>query len=174
MKLAITVLLCAAAACSRESRPQAVQTATPPSPRTQSALVAPAPGEPGAPGIPTNNPEVAPPRTQAAPPPDETLLTPASTPGAARPTSAQLVPSNPAVDKADSPSDQESVREIRQLLAAVQSLSATARQVTIVARGGRVWLRGQVNTAEERAAVERAARQAVGVVDVRNELVVLE
>jgi osmotically-inducible protein OsmY len=84
------------------------------------------------------------------------------------------VPSTPAVDKAGSPSDEESVREIRQLLAADQSLSATARRVTIVAREGRVWLRGQVNTAEERATIERAARQAIGVVDVRNELVVLE
>lgn len=173
MKLTITVLLCAAAACSRESRP-AVQTATPTTTPTQTALVAPAPGEPGAPGIPTNNPEVAPPKTEAAPPPDETPLTPASTLGAARPSSAQLVPSNPVLDKADSPSDQESVREIRGLLAADKSLSATARQVTIVARDGRVWLRGQVNTAEERAAVERAARQAGGVVDVRNELLVME
>jgi hypothetical protein len=144
----------------------------------QTALVAAPesgePAEPGAPGIPRNNPQVPPPATEAPPPPDETRLTPASALGQPRPTSAPLAPSDPALDKADSASEQQSLREIRELLAADKSLSATARQVTIVVRDGRVWLRGQVNTAEERAAVERAARQAGGVVDVRNELVVME
>jgi hypothetical protein len=175
MKLVITALLCAAAACSRESRPQTVQAAGTTTSPLQTALVATTqPGEPGSPGIPTNNPHVAPPAAEASPPPDQTPLTPASARGEPRPTSAQLVPTNPALDKADSPSERESVREIRELLAADKALSATARQITIVVRDGRVWLRGQVNTAEERAAVERAARQAGGVVDVRNELVVME
>lgn len=174
MKLAITVLLCAAAACSRESRPQTAAPVTPTTTPMQTAMVVAAPGQPGEPGIPTNNPEVAPPTAQASPPPDETPLTPASAAGQPRATSAQLVPSNPQLDKADSPSEQASAREIRELLSADKSLSATARQITIVVRDGRVWLRGQVNTAQERAAVERAARQAGGVVDVRNELVVME
>jgi osmotically-inducible protein OsmY len=73
-----------------------------------------------------------------------------------------------------SPADQESLREIRALLAADKSLSPTARKVTINVRKGRVRLSGQVNTAEERAAIERSARQAVNVIDVRNELVVLQ
>lgn len=173
MKLAITVLLCAAAACSRESRPQTAAPMTTTTPM-QAPMVVAAPGQPGEPGIPTNNPEVAPPTAQPSPPPDETPLTPASAPGQPRATSAQLVPSNSQLDKANSPSEQASVREIRELLSADKSLSATARQVTIVVRDGRVWLRGQVNTAQERAAVERAARQAGGVVDVRNELIVME
>jgi len=59
-------------------------------------------------------------------------------------------------------------------LAADKSLSPTARQITIIARRGRVYLIGQVNTAEERAAVERAARKAANVIDVTNRLVVLE
>jgi len=46
--------------------------------------------------------------------------------------------------------------------------------VTIVARNGRVWLRGQVNTAAQRAAIEKAARRAVGVIGVNNELVAME
>lgn len=173
MKLVITVLLCAAAACSRESRPQTAQAVGTTTSPLQTALVASP--QPGAQGIPRDNPQVAPPQAEASPPADETPLTPASGLGGPRPTSAQVAtPNNPALDHADSPTEQESLREIRELLARDQALSATARQVTIVVRDGRVWLRGQVNTAEQRAAIERAARQAAGVVDVRNELVVME
>ena len=82
--------------------------------------------------------------------------------------------SDPALDTTESNEDRESVGEIRALLAADSSLSPGARQVRIVARKGRVWLRGQVNTPEERAAIERAARKAANVRDVRNELVVLQ
>jgi hypothetical protein len=170
MKLVITVLLCAAAACSRESRPQTAQAVGTTTTPLQTALVATP--QPGAQGIPTNNPPVAPPKAEASPPLDETPLTPASGLGAPRQTSTQA--SSAALDQAETPSEQASVREIRELLAADQALSATARQVRIVVRDGRVWLRGQVNTAQERAAVERAARQAGGIVDVRNELVVME
>jgi osmotically-inducible protein OsmY len=77
-------------------------------------------------------------------------------------------------DKSDSAQDQDSIREIRALLGADKMLAAIAPRVTIVARNGRVWLRGQVNTAEQRAGIERAARQAAGVIDVNNELVVME
>jgi osmotically-inducible protein OsmY len=101
-------------------------------------------------------------------------LTPANGLGQPRPTHAQFVQSEPVVDKANSPADQESVREIRELIAADKALSVTSRQVTIVARDGRVWLRGQVTTAKDRASLERLARQAGGVIDVKNELVVME
>jgi hypothetical protein len=50
----------------------------------------------------------------------------------------------------------------------------SARQVTIIAAKGRVRLTGQVNTAEERAAIERSARKAANVIDVKNQLVVLQ
>jgi osmotically-inducible protein OsmY len=66
------------------------------------------------------------------------------------------------------------VREIRELIAADKALSVTSRQITIVVKDGRVWLRGQVTTAQDRAALEKLARQAGGVIDVRNELVVME
>ena len=77
-------------------------------------------------------------------------------------------------DQPESGADAESIREIRALLAADKSLSKTARQITINAAKGRVRLSGQVNTAEERAAIERAARKAANVIDVKNQLVVLQ
>jgi osmotically-inducible protein OsmY len=100
-------------------------------------------------------------------------LTPSSGVGDARPTSTSPA-LDPVLDKTETSDDRDSAREIRARLAADKSLSATARQVTINVDHGRVRLRGQVNTAEERAAVERAARKAVNVIDVRNELVVLQ
>jgi osmotically-inducible protein OsmY len=126
-------------------------------------------------GIPSNTPPVAPPAAPLSPPPDQTPLTlrPAAGVGEAR-TSAALVPPSPTQNQPDTAQDQESIKEIRALLAADRALAPLANQVTIVARSGRVWLRGQVNTKEQRAAIERVARQAAGVVNVKNELVAME
>jgi hypothetical protein len=143
---------------------------------TQTALVSSQdPGvsaSPGAATIPTAPTVAAPvaPVTQSAD--EKPLITlPAAEPAAGQQRQA-LVDTNR--DKADTDADRESVREIRALLAADKSLTASAQQLVVVAKNGRVRLSGQVNTAEQRAAIERAARQAANVRDVRNELVVLE
>ena len=176
MKLSITVLLCAAGAvaCSHDSRPQSVASAAPSTGRVETAQVSES--APIAPGIPKNSPPVAPPAPAAAPAPDQTPLglTPASGAGSPRTVAGALVPTDPARDKAESAADQESIREIRALLASDHALASIAPQVTIFARNGRVSLRGQVNTAEQRAAIEKAARRAGGVINVKNELVVME
>jgi hypothetical protein len=176
MKLSITVGLFAATgafACSRESHPELAH--APSTSAMQTALVSTAqPTEAGAPSIPTNNPAVPAPVAPRAAQPEEVPLTPSSSPGEPRPVAAPLVPVDPTLDKPESRDDEESIREIRAQLAADTSLSPAARRVSIVARKGRVRLSGQVNTAEERAAVERAARRAANVIDVRNELVVLQ
>jgi BON domain-containing protein len=175
MKLSSLVLLSAATgtfACSHDSRPQNAQ--GPSTSAMQTALVSTAqPAQAGTLDIPSNTPPVAGPASPAAAPPDQKPLTPQPAVASLPPQSAQLVPNDPVRDKAEGNDDQESVREIRALLAADKSLSVAARQITIIARKGRVRLSGQVNTAEERASIERAARQAVNVIDVRNELVVL-
>jgi osmotically-inducible protein OsmY len=104
-------------------------------------------------------------------------MTPASGVGAPRTSSAQLVPGTPAssaLDRGDTSQDHESIRDIRSLLASDPTLASIAPQVTIVARNGRVWLRGQVTTKEQRSAIEKAARRAVWVVDVNNELATME
>ena len=166
-----------ALACSRESPPRSAATPAPtPAPpaisRLEDAPVqASHPTEQGIPAGPAVAPPVAPP----AVPTDQVSLTPASGNGPARTASAALVPSAPTPDdKAESTQDRESIREIRALVASDPALASSAPHLVIVARGGRVWLRGQVNTAVQRAAIEKAARQAGGVVDVRNELAVLE
>jgi hypothetical protein len=158
--------------CSHDSRPQSA--ATPSTSPTQTALVAaPESAQPNTLNIPANSPQVTGPTAPAAAPADEKPLTPKPGVEALGTSSAPLVAHDPALDKAEGADDRESVREIRALLAADKSLSPTARQVTIVARKGRVRLSGQVNTNEERASIERSARQAANVIDVRNELVVM-
>jgi hypothetical protein len=179
MKLSITVLLSAITgtiACSHDSRPESAHGAS--TAPMQTALVSTAQSgtqaQPGAPTIPANNPAVVAPAAPAMASPSDAPLTPPSAIAALPPQSAQQVRTDPALDKAHGDADEESIREIRALIAADKSLSSTARKVGIVARNGRVRLTGQVNTAAERSAIEKSARQAANVLDVRNELVVLE
>jgi hypothetical protein len=149
MKAPIAVLLCVASSlvgCARDQRPTTAQPAAAPAP---------------------------PPLATDTTPPSVAPMTPASGVGDARPTAA-FVPMNPERDKPSSKADVESILEIRQLLGADKTLSESARNITIIVKEGRVWLRGTVTTAAERASIERAARQAVNVVQVRNELSVME
>jgi hypothetical protein len=178
MKLATSVSFAAAIgalACSHNQAPQtASTTSTTP---MQTALVAPAepanaPLAQGAASIP-NDAQVAPPQAPASNPADELPVTSSSL-ASPRPDSLPSVATDPVRDQPETSADAESVREIRAVLAADKSLSATARQITIIATKGRVRLTGQVNTPEERAAVERAARKAANVIDVKNQLVVLQ
>ncbi|HKY37970.1 MAG TPA: BON domain-containing protein [Polyangiaceae bacterium] len=178
MKTSIALVLCAAGAlaCARSSRPPTQPSgwnAPSTTGRVETAQVSESAPLQG--GIPTNTPPVAPPAPPVAPPPDQTPLTPASGVGSPRTTSAQLVPSTEASgDRADNAQDQESIREIRSALASDRTLAPIASQVTIVAKKGRVWLRGQVSTSAQRTGIERATRQAAGVFSVNNELTVME
>lgn len=180
MKVSLALCVCCvgALACSREapppSAPAPVSAAPSPPPISRLEEAPVQESRPTEQGIPTP-PAVPPPVAPPAAPTDQVSLTPASGTGSARRASAALVPATPARDdKAESAQDRESIREIRALVAGDPTVASTAPQLVIVARSGRVWLRGQVNTAAQRAAIEKAARQAVGVVNVKNELVVLE
>lgn len=182
MKLATIVTLAAvggAVACSHNQPPRTAQAAPPTAPSTprQTAFVAPtepgrAPIVPGAATIPQA--PITLPYAPTTKPVMETPITKSSS--FASPPPAALSPPavDPVRDQPETSDDAESVREIRALLGGDKSLSATARQITIVARKGRVLLNGQVNTADERARVERYARQAANVIDVTNRLVILE
>jgi hypothetical protein len=180
MKPSIVMLLCAAGAlaCSHTSRsPSAASTSSSAPARVETAQVSQS--APTERGIPTNTPPVAPPTAPVVPPPDQTpfTLTPASGVGSPRTASAQLVPSpstEASGDRGDNAQDQESIREIRAAMASDRALASVASQVKIVAKKGRVWLRGQVSTSAQRASIERAARQAAGVFSVNNELTVME
>jgi hypothetical protein len=178
----ITPLFAAGAlACAQTGRPPTASSATAPTSadRTETAQVSES--APLEPGIPTNAPAVHPPTPALGPAePTAAPLSPASGNGSPRSVSAQLVP-DPARDQAPNSRDQaatardrESLREMRALFASDPALAPIANQITIVARDGRVWLRGQVNTTEQRTALEKAARQAAWVLNVNNELVVME
>lgn len=173
--MTISIAAVAAFACSHHQQPPP---ATPSTSATQTALVAPpepanAPIAPGVAAIPSE-PQVAPPKAPAVQPAEKLPVATSSNFAAPRPESLPAVAPDPVRDQPETSADAESIREIRALLAADTSLSATARQVTVIAVKGRVRLTGQVNTAAERAAVERAARKAANVIDVKNQLVVLQ
>lgn len=111
--------------------------------------------------------------------------TPASAPGATPPASPSPAakPDNTQVNKRDTastaltPMDQKENRtdlnltqDIRRALMADGSLSFTAKNVKIIAQNGKVTLRGPVNTAQERATIEAAARKVAGATRVDNQL----
>ena len=115
------------------------------------------------------------PRAEGPPLPyADTPLTPASGAGTPRAVISQPLVSTAPSDKAEGAADEQSISEIRAALASDKALAPLASQVSMVARDGRVWLRGQVNTPEQRAAIEKIARRASGVIEVKNALVVLE
>lgn len=180
MKLANTVSIAVvfgAVACAHNQAPQTARS-TPSTGPTQTALVAPpepanTPITPGAASIP-NDPKVAPPQSPPVQPAEKLQIATSANLASPRPESLPPVAADPVRDQPETGKDAESIREIRALLAADKSLSTTARQITITAAKGRVRLSGQVNTAEERAAIERAARKAANVIDVKNQLVVLQ
>jgi osmotically-inducible protein OsmY len=68
--------------------------------------------------------------------------------------------------------DREVVQRIRQALVSDDSLSSSAKNVTIDSKADAVTLRGSVASEQERATVAAKARQAAGDRTVENELVV--
>ena len=126
---------------------------------------------------PKSAPLEAPVKQSTLPYADEPPLTPASgvatSRGSPAPAQAQQTdPSASDIDQGDSEADMVTTREIRQALLADNTLSFTAKNVIIITRDGRVTLRGQVNTLQERASVEKAARRVHTVKQVENELLV--
>lgn len=72
--------------------------------------------------------------------------------------SAALTP----VDQGNGEIDLRITQQIRQAVMADNSLSFTAKNVKIITLNGTVTLRGPVNTAAERSAIEAAARRVAG------------
>src|SRR5512132_1883087 len=71
-----------------------------------------------------------------------------------------------------SAADREVVQRIRQALVSDDSLSSSAKNVTIDSKADSVTLRGSVASEQERATVAAKARKAAGDRTVENELVV--
>ncbi len=78
-------------------------------------------------------------------------------------------PAGPTAQGQSGARDREVVQDVRQKLMDAD-LSLAAENVQIMSEGGKLTLRGNVASAEERAAVERLARSAAGVTEVDNQL----
>lgn len=71
-------------------------------------------------------------------------------------------------DQGSSDADIKVTQQIRQAVMKDDSLSFTAKNVKIITVGGKVTLRGPVNTAQERTSIEAAAKKIAGVAQVEN------
>ena len=99
----------------------------------------------------------------AAPPPAAADAAPGAAPDNTKvnkrdTNSAALTP----VDQGNGEIDLRITQQIRQAVMADNSLSFTAKNVKIITLNGTVTLRGPVNTAAERSAIEAAARRVAG------------
>lgn len=74
------------------------------------------------------------------------------------------------LDQGNGKQDLDITQQIRKSVMADKSLSFAAKNVKIITNGGKVTLRGPVNTAEERAAIDAAARKVAGSGNVDNQI----
>jgi hyperosmotically inducible periplasmic protein len=74
------------------------------------------------------------------------------------------------MDQSNDPKDIELTQRIRKVVVSDDALSMNAHNVKIISANGIVTLRGPVDSPEEKAKIEAAARQAAGASNVRNEL----
>jgi hypothetical protein len=74
------------------------------------------------------------------------------------------------MDQGQNETDLKITQQIRQAVMADGSLSFTAKNVKIITQNGKVTLRGPVNTAQERSAIEAAARKVAGTAQIDNQI----
>ena len=72
-------------------------------------------------------------------------------------------------DQGNSKEDIQTTRQIRRALTSNKQLSTTAKNIKIITVNGKVTLRGPVNNADEKKAIEAAAKKAGGQ-DIDNQL----
>ncbi len=126
-----------------------------------------------APSTPTPAPA---PATPPATPASDTSKTAAAAPAGTAPdnTKVNKRDTNDAaltpLDQKENQTDLKITQQIRQAVMADGSLSFTAKNVKIITQNGKVTLRGPVNTAAERTAIEAAARKVAGATQIDNQL----
>ena len=80
---------------------------------------------------------------------------------------------SPTADHAsNSATDRELMQKIRKAVMDDKSLSTNAHNAKIIAKDGKVTLKGPVNSGEEKATIERIANDNAGAGNVTNELTV--
>jgi osmotically-inducible protein OsmY len=75
-----------------------------------------------------------------------------------------------AGDQSNSAEDVKLTAAIRRAVVADKSLSITAKNVKIITAGGKVTLRGPVNSAQEKATIAKLAKSAAGKAKIDNQL----
>ncbi len=75
-----------------------------------------------------------------------------------------------AEDQSEAPRDRELTRRIRSSLVKNKRLSTNAKNVKVIARGGKVTLRGPVNSEQEKQSVFITAEGVAGKANVTNQL----
>ena len=73
-------------------------------------------------------------------------------------------------DQGGTPEEIKLTQAIRQAVVKDKSLTLTAKNIKIITTGGKVTLRGPVNTAEEKTKINDLAKAAAGQVPVDNQL----
>lgn len=139
---------------SSEARPVSESQPVTPAAQENKPFTAPAPdNKPAMTGTRPNVVASPPPvTTPPATAPDNTKVNQRDT------SSGALTP----MDQGNGETDLRITQQIRQAVMADKSLSFTAKNVKIITTNGSVTLRGPVNTAAERSAIEAAARKVAG------------
>jgi hyperosmotically inducible periplasmic protein len=146
-------LLLAAAACGADKPP-----ATPLQPVT---VVAAAPVPAARPIIAKHRPApVA--SVTASPPPAPPTTAPISADNTGTNVRDRASGAVTPMDQGNDDADLKTTQRIRQAVMRDSSLSFTAKNVKIITQGGKVTLRGPVNSAKERATVDAAAKSVAG------------
>ena len=94
----------------------------------------------------------------------------AAAPGPASAAMQSQAASAGAAQQSNQSSDIAITRNIRRALMKDNSLSLEAHNVTIITKGGKVTLKGRVESAAEKQTVESAASNVAGVGNVENQL----
>jgi osmotically-inducible protein OsmY len=74
------------------------------------------------------------------------------------------------MDQSNKPEDVDLTRRVRQAVESDSNLSTDAKNVKIITVDGVVWLRGPVKSANEKAAIARAAYKIAGATNVHDQL----
>jgi len=79
----------------------------------------------------------------------------------------------PTADQAkNNPADRDVMQKIRKAVMDDKSLSTAAHNVKIISQSGKVTLKGQVPSSDEKDRIEKVAREVAGAANVTNEITV--
>lgn len=127
-------------------------------------------------GVDTPTVTTPPPHSQATTPPntDPGPIAPSAKAGdeTADGTDRDGTSSLSAIDQGNSKAELKITADIRKQMVVEKGLSQTAKNAKVITTGTKVTLRGEVKTEKERTIIESFARNANGVTEVDNQLVV--